>query len=165
MQIATDVARFCTLLAANISPRFESVTGCGVYEPRLMVDADPSHPTFLPRLLGPFTFDAMQAYMKTASASRPPELDELFHFYHADLGPTNIMISEDGNSVTGIIDWESAAYYPRFWVATKPVFAGAFWLECETDEPKLWGRLLGQALDANGFKEQEAIFREWRVGL
>ena len=164
IQLATDVARFCTLLAANTSPRFETVSGCGVYEPRLMGDADPIHPTFRPRLLGPFTFDAMRAYMTTASANRPPELDQSFHLYHEDLRPTNIMISGDGNSVTGIIDWESAAYYPRFWVATKPVFAGAFWLECETDEPKLGGQLLGRELDANGFKEQEAIFREWRVG-
>lgn len=99
--------------------------------------------------------------MANISTEPPPAIDPPFHFYHADLGPTDIMISEDGNLVTGIIDWESAAYYPRFWVATKPGYAGAFWLECETDDPKLWGQLLGQALDASGYKALDTTFRRW----
>lgn len=103
--------------------------------------------------------------MSKISTEPPPDIDPRFHFYHADLGPTNIMVSEDGDRVTGIIDWESAAYYPRFWVATKPVTAGAFYLECETDEPKLWGHLLGHALEANGYKRQDTAFRRWRKAV
>ncbi|KPM39857.1 hypothetical protein AK830_g6710 [Neonectria ditissima] len=160
-RIAHDIARFCVILAANTSSRFETVTGCGVYEARLMESAHPSHPTWLPRILGPFSLEAIRDYMANISTEPAPDIDQPFHFYHADLGPTNIMISEDGNLVTGIIDWESAAYYPKFWVATKPVYAGAFWLECETDEPKLWGQLLGQALDASGYKRLDVIFRRW----
>ena len=48
-----------------------------------------------------------------------------FHFYHADLGPTNIMVSGDGN-VTGILDLESAAFYP---IGTKPKMSYGFILE------------------------------------
>lgn len=66
--------------------------------------------------------------MARISTEPAPDIVPHFHFYHADLGPTNIMVSEDGDHVTGIIDWESAAYYPRFWAATKPVTAGAFGL-------------------------------------
>jgi hypothetical protein len=102
--------------------------------------------------------------MAKVSTEPAPEIEPQFHFYHADLGPTNIMVSADGH-VTGIINWESAAYYPQFWVATKPVFAGSFWLECETDEPKLWGQLLGQALETKGYKRQDAIFRRWNSAV
>ena len=41
-----------------------------------------------------------------------------FNFYHADLGPSNIMVSENGN-VEGILDWESAGFYPRYWIVSK----------------------------------------------
>ncbi|KAH7304474.1 hypothetical protein B0I35DRAFT_445304 [Stachybotrys elegans] len=102
---------------------------------------------------------------ETVSGCAPPDINLPFHFYHADLGPTNIMVSEDGNHVTGIIDWESAAYYPQFWIATKPVYAGAFWLECETDEPKLWGQLLGQALDAFNYRQADTTFRRWSKSI
>lgn len=162
-QIAHDIAQICVTLAANTSSRFETVNGCGVYEARLMENAHPSHPTWLPRILGPFSREAFQAHMAKISPEIPPDSGNVFHFNHADLGPTNIIISEDSYTVAGVIDWESAAYYPRFWVATKPMYAGAFWLECETDgRKKLWGQLLGQALDARGYKQDVTAFRRWR---
>ncbi|KAF9768343.1 hypothetical protein IL306_014377 [Fusarium sp. DS 682] len=160
-RIAHHVAQSCDILATHTSSRFETVSGCGVYEPRLMEDAPLSHPSWLPRILGPFSQEALRDYMANISTEPPQDINLPFHFYHADLGPTNIMISEDGSHVTGIIDWESAAYYPQFWIATKPVYAGSFWLECETDEPKLWGQLLGQALDAYNYRQVDATFRRW----
>lgn len=163
--LAQDVARFCVALAVNTSSRFETVNGCGVWESRLMGDAPPSHPTWLPRMLGPFSLQDMQAHMAHMSTQPFPDIDPLFCLYHADLGPTNIMVSEDSNLISAIIDWESVAYYPRFWVATKPAFCGAFNLECETDDPKLWGQLLGQALEDNGYKRQAASFLQWNSGL
>ena len=103
--------------------------------------------------------------MANISTEPPPSIDTLFYFYHADIGPTKIMLSDDGNLVTGIIDWESAACYPQFWIATKPVYAGAFQLECETDDQKLWGQLLGQALEASGYKRLNTAFRSWRKSV
>lgn len=93
--------------------------------------------------------------MKSASTESPPDIDALFHFYHADLGPTNIMISGDEGIITAIIDWESAAYYPRFWITTKPVVSSVYWLDCATDEPRLWSELLGKALEVEGFKSSD----------
>lgn len=40
------------------------------------------------------------------------EVGSTFHFYHADLSPTNVIVSTEG-SVTAILDWESAAFCPR----------------------------------------------------
>lgn len=162
--LARDVARFCVSLAANTSSRFQTVNGCGVWESRLMEDAPPSHPTWLPRMLGPFSREDMQAHMAHLSTQPCPDIDPLFCLYHADLGPTNIMVAEDTNLVSAIIDWESLAYYPRFWVASKPAFSGVFHLECETEDPKLWGQLLGQALEDGGFKRQDAAFLQWYSG-
>ena len=127
-----------------------------------MEGAPESHPTWKPITFGPFSHEAMHAYMTKISTDPAPDIDPQFQFYHADLGPMNIMVSEDGDRVTGVIDWETAAYYPRFWVATKPVTAWrAFNLECDTDEPKLWGQLLGQALETHGYKRLDAAFRRW----
>ncbi|KAK4042347.1 kinase-like domain-containing protein [Parachaetomium inaequale] len=121
IQIADDVARFCVALAAHTSTRFETVTGLPVSNERWLMDDTPeSHPTWKPGLLGPFSQEAMQAYLANISTEPSPDVEAEFHFYHADLGPTNIMVSDDGR-LSGIIDWESAAYYPRFWLATKPL--------------------------------------------
>jgi Ser/Thr protein kinase RdoA (MazF antagonist) len=158
-QVAKDIARFIGQLAINTSPRFQTISGYGIREPWLQGKAYASHPTWLPRLLGPFSLEEMRANMERISTEPPPAIDPVFHFYHADLGPTNVMVMQDG-TVSGIIDWESAAYYPQFWVATKTSLP-AFHLECETDDPTLWGQLLGQALEVCGYKRLDAEFRRW----
>jgi hypothetical protein len=71
------------------------------------------------------------------SAEPPPDINTPFILYYTNLRPTNIIILKNSNVITGIIDWESVVYYLRFWVATKPVVASAFWLESTTIEPKL----------------------------
>ena len=161
IQIADDIARYCVILAKNTSSLFESANGGSVFESRLMDDPPPSHPTWLPRTVGPFSSKALAAFMKRISTQPPPEIGDTFHFYHADLGPKNIMISADGSVVTAIIDWESGAYYPRFWIATKPAASCVYWLDCPTDNPKLWSELLTEALKANDFKPLDTIWRSW----
>ena len=109
-----EVAGVCLTLAATTSPRLKTVTGCGLNEPWLTDRAPQSHPSWRPRLLGPMpSSEALYAYMTKTSTKPSPQIDPLFHYYHADLGPTNILVSEDG-TVAGIIDWESAAFFPRF---------------------------------------------------
>lgn len=161
MRIADSVAGYCEVLAASTSSRFETVSGCGVYETRFMESPPSSHPTWLPIVLGPFSLESFRAHMTDVSTESPPETDGTFVFYHEDLGPTNVMIQEDGNDIAAIIDWELAAYCPRFWVAIEPAYAGSFWLECETDEPKLWGQLLAQALVKRGYERMDQASRRW----
>ena len=45
----------------------------------------------------------------------PPKHNSPLVFTHADLGPTNIVLSEDG--VLWIIDWATCGFYPR-WIET-----------------------------------------------
>lgn len=43
-----------------------------------------------------------------------------FCFYHADLGPTNIIVEDEPNfGNVGIIDFEISGYFPRSWIRTK----------------------------------------------
>ena len=46
-------------------------------------------------------------------------------FTHADLHPRNILIGEDGG-ITGIIDWETAGWYPRYWERVKALNRTSF---------------------------------------
>lgn len=162
-QIAEDIAQYIAKLALNTSPSFQTINGCGVREPWLQDRPPKEHPIWLPRLLGPMSAEDMYTNMMKISKEAPPAVSSVFHFYHADLGPKNIMVLEDGK-VSGIIDWESAAYYPHFWIATKTSL-GAFKLECETDNRQLWGQLLGQALERHGYKRLGIKFQKWFEGV
>lgn len=55
-------------------------------------------------------------------------------FSHADLNPRNILVDQvplsgggKGWRVTGIVDWETAGYYPEYWDYTKALFEGFRW--------------------------------------
>ncbi|EAQ87712.1 hypothetical protein CHGG_04331 [Chaetomium globosum CBS 148.51] len=55
-------------------------------------------------------------------------------FTHADLSPRNVLVERfvrwDGRPgwrVTGIVDWETAGYYPEYWDYTKAVFGAGRW--------------------------------------
>jgi hypothetical protein len=94
------------------------------------------------------------------------QLGQPYYYYHADLGPTNIMVSCDGN-VNGVIDWESAGFYPHFWIGTKPRVSGGFVLEgldgrrLEGDEWKGWLLLLHKSLEEKGFGSDLDQWRVW----
>jgi aminoglycoside phosphotransferase len=42
-------------------------------------------------------------------------------FTHGDFTPRNIMVKKDG-TVTGIVDWDSAGWFPEYWEYTKANF-------------------------------------------
>ncbi|KAJ4391476.1 hypothetical protein N0V93_005093 [Gnomoniopsis smithogilvyi] len=55
-------------------------------------------------------------------------------FTHADLNPRNIMVNEvvqengaSGWRVSGIVDWETAGYYPEYWEYTKALYEEFRW--------------------------------------
>ena len=79
-----------------------------------------------------------------------PTIGKKFHFYHADLGPTNILILDDG-TVTAILDWESAGVYSKFWIPLKPYRSGGFNLDVQDDSRFEWTDLLESHLANVGF--------------
>lgn len=150
-QVAINVAQYCRDLAEATSENLQSATGCGVLEPFLTVDPEASYPSWKPRPLGPFSRPAAERYFQRISILPLPSIKEKFHFYHADLGPTNIILS-NGGTIKAIIDWESAGYYPKFWIPLKPYRSGGFNLDTPDDSRYDWTDLLESKLSELGFR-------------
>jgi hypothetical protein len=148
-QIASTIAQYCNDLATSRSSSFQSVTGLGVLEPFLNVHAETSHPSWKPRLLGPFPSHTFVKYLQRISKRPTPNFEDIFHLYHADLGPSNILVSQDGE-VRGILDWESAAFYPDFWVSLKPYISAGFLLNSNESRHE-WVDLFETKLSEIGF--------------
>ncbi|KAF1938381.1 hypothetical protein EJ02DRAFT_473950 [Clathrospora elynae] len=125
MEIADTVAQFCKTLALSTSQTLMTANGHGALETFLVDLPQASEPSWKPRTLGPFSSSQLRSYLSNPTVLK--DHIKSFHFYHADLGPTNIIVTEDG-SIVGIIDWESAAFYPKFWLGTKPLVSTRFFL-------------------------------------
>ncbi|KAH6856237.1 kinase-like domain-containing protein [Chaetomium sp. MPI-CAGE-AT-0009] len=83
--------------------------------------------------IGPFADEA--AFSQCVRFSdEPSRRGHRIVFTHADLNPRNILVDRfvrrDGSTgwrVTGIVDWETAGYYPEYWDYTKALFEGFRW--------------------------------------
>lgn len=61
-------------------------------------------------------------------------------FTHADIAPRNVMVDEQ-NHVTGILDWESAGWYPEYWEYAqimRPAFWGDWSVWMDKTAPQRW---------------------------
>jgi hypothetical protein len=88
-------------------------------------------------------------------------------FYHADLGPGNIIIEDSssgdhpsGGNI-GIIDFEIAGYLPRGWVRTKFRLSSGMNLSAG-DEPGRWRSEVQKMLGKEGFEDYSAQHTAWR---
>ncbi|CAG8961939.1 hypothetical protein HYFRA_00013719 [Hymenoscyphus fraxineus] len=149
--IASQIAMYCSILSGITSSSFESATHRGVLEPFLALDAEPNHPSWKPRPLGPFSLTEFVSHLSRRSSTHYFDIGTLFYFYHADLGPGNIMVED--SKVVGILDWESAGFYPRYWIALKPTLSAGFFLKStDTTEKVAWRNLLGEMIAKEGFE-------------
>ncbi|KAF2635821.1 hypothetical protein P280DRAFT_461233 [Massarina eburnea CBS 473.64] len=160
MQIADTIAQFCRTLAFSTSKMLMTANGNGALEPFLTDLPQASEPSWKPRTLGPFSSSQLRSYLSKATFLEGHI--ESFHFYHADLGPSNIIVTEDG-SIVGIIDWESAAFYPKFWLGTKPLVSAGFFLRGA--EKRAWAALLASALEREGFSPDMSKFQAWEKAV
>lgn len=162
LNIANEVAEYTALVATKTSTRYQTVSGSGVQKPWLMQGYDfdgPIHSWF-PRTLGPLTGSELRAHWTKISTTPPPTFEDPLVLCHDDQGPTNVLISDSGDSVEAIIDWANVSYVPRFWVATVVLNTAAFRFESDYEDPKEWMTMLAEALKKQGF-EPIADFRKW----
>ena len=154
-KVLTTVADMIDLLARRQSDTLQGLNGKPLPEPYLAL-------TGFGDTLGPLTREECLSRF-TGTSNHPPPPVESFHFHHADLGPTNIMVSADGE-VTGIIDWESGGFYPRFWIATKPHVSPAFDFCPELPEVNVyeWRRGLKGKLESKNYPALGHWYIEWR---
>lgn len=109
----------------SIEPEMEgAVTGCGgdkIYDVRLNGGVDG---------IGPFdTVDEFHTYLREGaerSEAQIREVNDLIDYHknrkyttrltHGDLNSRNILIKED--KIVGIVDWDTAGWYPEYWEYT-----------------------------------------------
>ncbi|KAB8336747.1 hypothetical protein FH972_021056 [Carpinus fangiana] len=106
-----QIAEYCTTMAGLTSDTLCGVGGTYAMEPYLYAaDKSPFEPLTV--------LQAQSLFNKYSPPEMEPPKIKDFHFYHPDLGPGNIIVSN--GAIKAIIDWESAGFYPQFWIATKP---------------------------------------------
>ncbi|OAA79784.1 Protein kinase-like domain protein [Akanthomyces lecanii RCEF 1005] len=83
--------------------------------------------------IGPFKDEAAFS-QEMRFSDEPSRRGHQIVFTHADLNPRNIMVDRvrgpDGGrhwQVVGIVDWETAGYYPEYWDCTKSLYEGFRW--------------------------------------
>jgi aminoglycoside/choline kinase family phosphotransferase len=87
-----------------------------------------------------------------------------FVFFHADLGPSNIMVTDNPRSGRlGIIDFEISGLFPRGWVRTKfRISPGLDLSSAVTDtSPTYWRSEVQKALEKKGFEDYSEGYMEW----
>ncbi|KZF24034.1 hypothetical protein L228DRAFT_281148 [Xylona heveae TC161] len=85
-----------------------------------------------------------------------------FVFYHADLGPTNIIVeTKPQHGTIGIIDWENAGFFPKGWVRTKFRLCMGMDLSGDVEDPSEWRSMVQQSLGKIGFEDYAIAWFEW----
>lgn len=158
--IANKIVAYCYKLASILSSSFETGTGHAIDEPFLKDLDDASHPSWIPRLIGPFSSEGLASHLPSVAPGSRLDVGDKSYYYHADLGPTNVVVLE--GTITGILDWESAAYYPKFWIATKSRLSAGFCLQKDRTDRKAWSNMLGDLLEASGFVQSIDEYNSWR---
>ena len=82
-------------------------------------------------------------------------------FQHCDLGPTNIIVEQNPQlGYVGLIDFETAGYFPRDWIRTKCLVCSRMDLTCW--EPSYrWRVDLEKVLKIHGFRELGQAWMDW----
>ena len=154
-QIATEVASYAEILAKFTSPRVETLDGYGINNENWLLGGGEKprlewHPIAHP----PYTRDALMPYLtERFLGEAPPDPLDKFFFYHDDMQPGNIIVTIPSNSaestrLSAIIDWETAGFYPYWWISTKPYTCPVFCMYTEQGEADYtWMEFLGKALD------------------
>lgn len=89
-----------------------------------------------------------------------------FVFYHADLGPGNIIVEDDPQSGDiGIIDWENSGFFPRGWIRTKfRISSGLNLPSSVTETPHWWRSEMQKLLGVRGFDDFSEEWFSWWEG-
>jgi len=173
--VATELAQHTTTLAKLTSPRCERATRVCVQRSENLLPSwnQYERPTWLPYLQPErFTPATLTDFLTERGGIAPPHINGKFHYYHSDQGPTNVFISEPSDEndmphVTAIIDWETASYFPHWWIGTMPRFNDNFGLDVIEDCPDRWDWMwiLSDALIEEGFECEWHWYEQFQEGF
>ncbi|CVK97632.1 uncharacterized protein FMAN_11629 [Fusarium mangiferae] len=115
--------------------------------------------------VGPFPDEASFS-QNLRFSDEPSRRGHQICFTHGDLNPRNIMVERISNSagvrgwqLSGIIDWETAGYYPEYWDYTKSMFESFRW-------PRRHNEMMSDVFSEFGdYSEELAVERRaWESG-
>jgi hypothetical protein len=116
--------------------------------------------------IGPFPDEAsFSQYLRFSD--EPSRRGHKIVFTHADLNPRNILVERMSNPagdrrwrLSGIVDWETAGYYPEYWDYTKSMFEGFRW-------SRRHNRIMSGVFSEFGdYSDELAIERRaWELGM
>jgi len=151
--ILNEVVHMCDTLATVTSDRLQNVYGGPALEPYLAHSNNDS--------LEPLNVFESKRYFFREDLDNP-EIGERFYLYHPDLGPGNIIVRDQ--KLSAIIDWESAGFYPRFWISTKPSVSPGlnFHPPISGVHEGEWRKRLRMKLEELGYPRFADWFMEWR---
>ncbi|KAF5976079.1 kinase-like domain-containing protein [Fusarium coicis] len=115
--------------------------------------------------IGPFP-DEVSFSQNLRFSDEPSRRGHKIVFTHGDLNPRNIMIERvnisagaKGWRLSGIIDWETAGYYPEYWDYTKSMFESFRWPRRHND------MMQGVFSEFGDYNEELAVERRaWESG-
>ncbi|OHF04579.1 hypothetical protein CORC01_00050 [Colletotrichum orchidophilum] len=92
------------------------------------------------------------------------DVEPPFHLFHEDLGPTNVLIDTQNESI-GIIDWQAAEYVPREWIGMN--FARAMAMVQDPPIPSTYqsndyAQRVWKALQRHGFSDDGSVWLSWK---
>ena len=166
--IARELVEHIHALSKLTSPWLETANGCGVTEAILLGEPDSSDgdtsPSWKPYLHPRYSPQTLTSHLATHyHGETPPASDDRFCFYHDDLVTRNLFVSiptaeGEMTHLTAIIDWETAGYYPRWWIDLKPRVSPAFHETAPNVTDASWSLALGHALAKAGFSHDHQWF-------
>ncbi|KAL9609658.1 MAG: hypothetical protein Q9167_005588 [Letrouitia subvulpina] len=159
--IADEVTTYIIDAAQHVSPSICTATGTGIIYHGLILGFHKSetegmrdwrphlHNVLLPKQLD-------QRLLLIGGQKCPEEVTE-FVFFHGDIGPPNILVDKDKNDewhVSSIIDWETAGYFPAWYIRSIIGLDRAYLLNRQTDgEAYAWKEKLFYKLEQRGWGE------------
>ncbi len=158
-KIAEDVLNHIHTMTQFVHPQLQTVSGCGVQGESWLLEAPPFAiwPSWKPCVRPVFTTETFAARLYDECGEEAPDFGPHFHFYHPDMGPTNVFVSVSGPmkedaQITAIIDWEAAAYWPFWYIALKPRVSAGFILDgVEEGHEWDWTKALFYAIFEAGY--------------
>ena len=86
-----------------------------------------------------------------------------FVFYHADLGPTNIIVEDEPRSgEVAVVDFEISGFFPRSWVRTKFRLSPAMdFSPAAYSDPTYWRSEVQKTLGEHGFEDYSRAYMDW----
>ncbi len=158
-KIAGDLAQHACTMAKFTSPQIKTITGCGI-NGEYWLFGTPAHktwPSWKPVIRPIFTPETVTAYLRDLGGLDPPDVGDVFHFYHPQMDPTAVFVSVSGPEeedvrITAITHGIAAGYYPRWWIALKTLVCGGFAMNSGwKPEDFEWNQMLSEAMMDVGF--------------